>query len=79
MANEENIMAEPEKTIEDRVRDRAYALWEKDGRPDGRSDEYWQQARSEVEAEEAEPGNESPDAGTEKGQPPPAAAGKAAR
>jgi hypothetical protein len=53
-------MAEPEKTIEDRVRDRAYALWEKDGRPDGRSDEYWQQARFEVEAEEAEPGNERP-------------------
>ena len=25
----------PEKTIEDRVRDRAYALWEKDGRPEG--------------------------------------------
>ena len=44
-ANKENIMAEPEKTIEDRVRDRAYALWEKDGRPDGRSEEYWQQAR----------------------------------
>ena len=42
-------MAEPEKTIEDRVRDRAYALWEKNGRPDGRSDEYWQQARSELE------------------------------
>ena len=63
-------MAEPEKTIEERVRDRAYALWEKNGRPDGRSDEYWQQARSEVEAEEAEPGNESPDDGTEKRQPP---------
>ena len=66
-------MAEPEKTIEDRVRDRAYALWEKDGRPDGRSDEYWQQARSEVDAEEAEPGNESPEDATEKRQPPPAA------
>jgi hypothetical protein len=77
-ANKENIMAEPEKTIEDRVRDRAYALWEKDGRPDGRSEEYWQQARSEVEAEEAEPGNESPDTGTEKRQPPPAGS-KAAR
>ena len=62
-------MAEPEKTIEDRVRDRAYALWEENGRPDGRSDD-WQQARSEVEAEEAEPGNESPDDGTEKRQPP---------
>jgi hypothetical protein len=64
-------MAEPEKTIEDRVRDRAYALWEKNGRPDGRSDEYWQRARSEVQAEEAEPDNKSPDNGTEK-RPPPA-------
>jgi hypothetical protein len=65
-------MAGPEKTIEDRVRDRAYALWERDGRPDGRSDGYWQQARSEVEAEEAEPGNESPVHEMEKRQPPPA-------
>jgi hypothetical protein len=65
-------VAEPEKAIEDRVRDRAYALWEKDGRPDGRSDEYWQQARSAVEAEEAEPGNESPDDAKENRQPPPA-------
>jgi len=61
-------MAEPEKTIEDRVRDRASALWEKNGRTAGRTN--WQQARSEVEAEEAEPGNESPDDGTEKRQPP---------
>jgi Protein of unknown function (DUF2934) len=75
-ANKENIMAEPEK--EDRVRDRAYALWEKDGRPDGRSDEYWQQARSEVEAEEAEPGNESPEGAKEKRQPP-SAGSKTAR
>ena len=55
----ENIVTEPEKTIEDRVRERAYDLWERDGRPDGRADEYWQQARSEVEAEDAEPGNET--------------------
>jgi hypothetical protein len=59
--------------VEDRVRERAYALWEMDGRPDGRSEEYWRQARSEVEAEEAEPGNESTDDATEKRQPPPAA------
>jgi hypothetical protein len=71
-------VVEPETTIEDRVRDRAYALWERDGRPDGRSDEYWQQARSEVEAEEAEPGNESPEDATEKRKPPPAAS-RAAR
>jgi len=46
--------------------------------PDGRSDEYWQQARSEVEAEEAEPGNESPEHAKEKHQPRPAGS-KAAR
>jgi hypothetical protein len=59
-------VAEPQKSIEDRVRERAYALWEKDGRPDGRSDEYWRQARSEVEAEEAEPGNESSEGSTKE-------------
>ena len=48
------------------MRERAYALWEWDGRPEVRSDEYWQLARSEVEAEDAEPGNERPDDGTEK-------------
>ena len=46
-------MAESGKSIEDRVRERAYALWEQDGRLNGRSDDYWRQARSEVEAEEA--------------------------
>ena len=60
------------------MRDRAYGLWEKDGRPDGRSDEYWQRARSEVQAEEAEPGNKSPDNKTEKRQLPPVGS-KAAR
>lgn len=59
-------MTQTEKTIEDRVRDRAYALWEQDGRLDGRSDEYWRQARLDVEAEEAEPGKENPDFLTKK-------------
>lgn len=26
------------------VRERAYALWGKDGRPDGRTEEYWHRA-----------------------------------
>ena len=51
------------------MRERAYALWERDGRPEGRSDEYWQMARSEVEAEDAEPGNERSDDATEKRHP----------
>jgi Protein of unknown function (DUF2934) len=47
------------KSTEDRIRERAYSLWEQDGRRSGRSDDYWQQARSEVEAEEAESGNDA--------------------
>ena len=57
-------MAESGKSIEDRVRERAYALWEQDGRRNGRSDDYWRQARSEVEAEEA--GSRNDAAGTGK-------------
>jgi Protein of unknown function (DUF2934) len=38
-------------TLEERVRHRAYELWEEAGRPAGRAEEFWQQARAEVEAE----------------------------
>ncbi|KAA0999964.1 DUF2934 domain-containing protein [Paraburkholderia panacisoli] len=30
--------------LEQEVRERAYALWEKDGRPDGRTEVYWHRA-----------------------------------
>ncbi|WP_025291649.1 DUF2934 domain-containing protein [Sphingomonas sanxanigenens] len=36
---------------ERRVRDRAYALWEREGRPAGRQDEHWFRASREIEAE----------------------------
>ena len=35
---------------EDAIRQRAYYLWENDGRPDGRSDHYWQLALEEATA-----------------------------
>jgi hypothetical protein len=31
---------------EQRIRERAYQLWDRDGRPDGRAVEYWEQART---------------------------------
>ena len=37
---------------ENDIRDRAYALWQSDGSPDGREQEYWQRAEREL-AEEA--------------------------
>jgi hypothetical protein len=39
-------------THEEKIRTLAYELWQKDGSPDGRSDEYWQAARAQVEGEE---------------------------
>ena len=34
---------------EQRIRDRAYELWEAKGRPEGQEAEHWAQARDEVE------------------------------
>ena len=31
---------------EQRIRERAYQLWEEDGRADGRDEEYWHRARA---------------------------------
>lgn len=49
------------KTMNERIQDRAYALWEREGRPEGWAEEHWRQARSDVEAEDAGSGLESPD------------------
>ena len=35
-----------------RVEQRAYALWQAEGQPDGRHEEHWQRAVREVEVEE---------------------------
>lgn len=36
------------KSPKDRIRERAYALWEAEGRPDGRDLDVWLQAEREV-------------------------------
>lgn len=45
------------KYSEDHIREYAHRLWEKAGRPEGRHEEFWHQAKSELEADE--PGNEA--------------------
>lgn len=39
---------------EERIRQRAYRLWEDDGSPEGRAEEYWSRAVAQVEAETAD-------------------------
>ena len=38
---------------EQAIREPAYALWEQDGRPDGRSVAHWSQAEMEIAVEQA--------------------------
>jgi hypothetical protein len=37
---------------EARIRELAYSLWEAEGRPQGRAEEFWQRASAEIGAEE---------------------------
>lgn len=39
---------------EERIRQRAYRLWEDDGSPEGRADEYWSSAEAQIDAEGGE-------------------------
>ena len=34
---------------DDRIRERAYQIWEAEGRPEGQEAEHWQRAREEME------------------------------
>jgi Protein of unknown function (DUF2934) len=40
---------------EDAIRRRAYALWEADGRPHGRDDEYWHRAERALHGHKSKP------------------------
>ena len=37
---------------QERIRQRAYLIWEKAGRPDNQHDEHWRQATSEIDSED---------------------------
>lgn len=37
---------------EHRIRDRAYEIWEREGRPEGKAETHWAQAEAEIAAEE---------------------------
>ncbi|MBV8912586.1 MAG: DUF2934 domain-containing protein [Acetobacteraceae bacterium] len=41
--------------LEQRIRERAYDLWQKEGSPEGRDHEFWERARLMLEADDAAP------------------------
>ena len=49
-----SVISQP-LTLEDEIRLNAYLLYEKEGRQDGRDNEYWLRAESEVLAHRGQP------------------------
>jgi Protein of unknown function (DUF2934) len=42
-------------TRRERISERAYAIWEREGRPEGRAEHYWHVAEAEIDQEMTEP------------------------
>ena len=38
----------PQESVQERIQQRAYELWETEGRPEGRQHAHWQQAELEI-------------------------------
>ena len=49
----ENGAEDTEDATVERIRERAYALWERDGCPSGRAEQHWHQAVAEIAANDA--------------------------
>jgi hypothetical protein len=45
-------MSSSNEDREQRIRERAYSLWDEAGRPEGRAEEFWERARGLIEAED---------------------------
>lgn len=55
------------EAMEDRIRRRAHELWESEGRPNGRAEDHWAQAKRQIEDEDRLSGHQ--DAGVAPHQP----------
>jgi Protein of unknown function (DUF2934) len=48
---------------EERIRQRAHEIWEREGRPEGRHEEHWARARRQLEEEDGDRASAAPAAG----------------
>lgn len=70
MADIHNPLAPNDEAREQRIRERAYHLWEADGRPHGRHEEYWERAETLTRMEDDPTAGELPNPATLPGADP---------
>ena len=51
---------------QERIRQRAQAIWEREGRPEGRHEDHWREAEKEIAAEDSSPAAARPRATVKK-------------
>ncbi len=64
-----NPLDDSDEAYQQRVRDRAYHLWQSEGEPHGRDGEYWERARELIGMEESGNSGQLPNPGTEPTTP----------
>lgn len=45
-------MSSSHEELEQRIRERAFSLWQAEGSPEGRAEEFWERARALIETED---------------------------
>jgi hypothetical protein len=65
-----NPLAPPDAALLQRIRERAYHLWEADGGPEGQAEAYWERAEILTRMEEAPHAGEKPNPATLPGADP---------
>ena len=65
-----NPLDDSDEARQQHIRDRAYHLWEADGRPHGREEEFWERARELIGIEESAHAGELPNPATLPGADP---------
>ncbi len=66
----DNPLDDTDHAREQRIRERAYHLWEADGRPNGRELEFWERARELVGIESSAGAGQLPNPATQPGADP---------
>jgi hypothetical protein len=63
---EDSMIVDADKDLDAKIRARAHEIWEHEGRPTGRAEMHWEQAKREIEFEAArsKPAEQTADSGS---------------